>query len=248
MLNTYELLTISEKLYWVCTKCQTCAEVYSQKSHTVQTLGVCYFPCLWIHDLCHDFDQHSQSCHEILQSTPTVHSIPRCSQCHIYSLFHDGVCVQTGCLQIQGKRLTDSSFQNAYFIDLQMMRQISHYNWKKKNVIKVMLSRLHDNLNTSFVLFIIFISFLPFLTCYQLNRHHVLKSIPTIISLLDYFYFSFHFWITLAQQLWIYIWPHFVFILLPHNNHDLCFVHSLYRTTLATLGTVLISSLSSAAW
>ena len=107
----YQLLTISEKLYWVCTKCQTCAEVYSQKSHTVQTLGVCYFPCLWIHDLCHDFDQHSQSCHEILQSTPTVHSIPRCSQCHIYSLFHDGVCVQTGCLQIQGKCLTDLHFR-----------------------------------------------------------------------------------------------------------------------------------------
>ena len=86
------------------------------------------------------------------------------------------------------------------------MRQISHYNWKKKkNVIKVMLSRLHDNLNTSFVLFIIFISFL---TCYQWTV--IMSSLPAIISLLDYFDF------------------HFIFELLLHNNYEFTFGPTLF--------------------
>ena len=59
------------------------------------------------------------------------------------------------------------SFQNAYFIDLQMMCPISHYNWKK--VIEVMLSRLHDYLFDSFALFI-FVNFLPFLTSHVTNE------------------------------------------------------------------------------
>ena len=133
------LLLFSEKLYRVCAKCETCAAIHTEEPDTVQVMGLRYLSGVWVHHFCHDSDQHSQSCHEILQTTSSIHSIPRCSQCHIHSLLYHGVCLQIRCLPIQGMFGFFRSFQFwpffYYIFDLFHLVLKCDFQYSKRKVI-----------------------------------------------------------------------------------------------------------------